>query len=380
MTITSKLPDVGTTIFSVMSTLAAEHGAVNLSQGFPDFDTPPALIDRVLAHMRAGRNQYAPMQGVARLRERIAAKVADLYDNPVDPDTEVTVTSGATEALFAAITAVVRPGDEVVVFEPAFDAYVPAIRLNGGTPVYLSMKTPDYHIDWDEASDAIGDNTRLILINSPHNPTGTVLSLADIAALRQIVAERDIFIISDEVYEHIIFDGLAHQSVLRDPLLYAKSFVVSSFGKTYHTTGWKIGYCVAPPPLTRELQRVHQFLTFASNTPIQWAYADILADTSLYLGLSDFYQRKRDRFLSLLEGSRFKPLACRGTYFQMMDYSAISDLDDAAFAHQMTTAHKVAAIPPSAFYHDRQDNRVLRFCFAKRDKTLQQAAEILCRI
>ena len=380
MTITSKLPDVGTSIFTVMSALAAEHGAINLSQGFPDFDTPPVLVDRVLAHMRAGRNQYAPMQGVALLRERIAEKTADLYGNPVDPDTEITVTSGATEALFAAITAVVRPGDEVVIFEPAFDSYVPVIRLNGGIPVYLSMKTPDYRIDWDEVSDAIGQNTRLIIINSPHNPTGTVLSPADVAALKQIVADRDIFIVSDEVYEHIIFDGLAHESVLRDPLLYAKSFVVSSFGKTYHTTGWKIGYCLAPPAITREFRRVHQFLTFASNTPIQWAYADIMADASLYLELSAFYQKKRDRFLSLLENSRFKPLPCQGTYFQMMDYSAISDLDDVAFARRMTTVHKVAAIPPSAFYHDGQDNRVLRFCFAKRDQTLEQTAEILCRI
>lgn len=380
MTITSKLPDVGTSIFTVMSALAAEHGAINLSQGFPDFDTPPVLVDRVLAHMRAGRNQYAPMQGVALLRERIAEKTADLYGNPVDPETEITVTSGATEALFAAITAVVRPGDEVVVFEPAFDSYVPVIRLNGGIPVYLSMKTPDYRIDWDEVSDAIGQNTRLIIINSPHNPTGTVLSPADVAALKQIVADRDIFIVSDEVYEHIIFDGLAHESVLRDPLLYAKSFVVSSFGKTYHTTGWKIGYCLAPPAITREFRRVHQFLTFASNTPIQWAYADIMADASLYLELSAFYQKKRDRFLSLLENSRFKPLPCQGTYFQMMDYSAISDLDDVAFARRMTTVHKVAAIPPSAFYHDGQDNRVLRFCFAKRDQTLEQTAEILCRI
>jgi methionine transaminase len=380
MTITSKLPDVGTSIFSVMSALAAEHGAINLSQGFPDFDTPPALIDCVGEHMRAGRNQYAPMQGVARLRERIAAKVAGLYGHPVNPDTEITVTSGATEALYAAITAVVRPGDDVVVIEPAFDSYVPAIRLNGGHPVYLSMKTPDYRIDWDEVSDAIGDNTRLMILNSPHNPTGTVLSATDLAALKQIVANRDIFIISDEVYEHIIFDGVAHESLLRHPLLYAKSFIISSFGKTYHTTGWKIGYCVAPPSLTREFQRVHQFLTFASNTPIQWAYADIMEDASLYLGLSAFYQKKRDRFLRLLETSRFRPLPCRGTYFQMMDYSAIGDLEDVAFARQMTIAHKVAAIPPSVFYHDGQDNRVLRFCFAKRDETLEQAAEILCRI
>lgn len=380
MTITSKLPDVGTTIFSIMSALAAEHGAINLSQGFPDFDTPPALVDCVHAHMRAGRNQYAPMQGVALLRERIAAKTADLYGNPVDPVTEITVTSGATEALFAAITAVVHPGDEVVVFEPAFDSYVPAIRLNGGIPVYLSMKTPDYRIDWDEVSDAISEKTRLIIINSPHNPTGTVLLPTDLAALKQIVADRDLFIVSDEVYEHIIFDGRVHESVLRDPVLYAKSFVISSFGKTYHTTGWKIGYCVAPPPITRELRRIHQFLTFASNTPIQWAYADIMEDASLYLGLSDFYQKKRDRFLSLVKSSRFKPLPCHGTYFQMMAYSTISDLDDVAFARQMTTVNKLAAIPTSVFYHDAQDNRVLRFCFAKSDQTLEQAAEILCKI
>jgi methionine aminotransferase len=330
--------------------------------------------------MRAGRNQYAPMQGVALLRERIAEKTAALYSTTVDPETEITVTSGATEALYAAITAVVRPGDEVVVFEPAFDSYAPAIRLNGGRPVYLKMKTPDYHIDWDEVNDAIGERTRLIILNSPHNPTGTVLRPTDIAALKQIVANRHIFILSDEVYEHIIFDGLAHESLLKDPLLYAKSFVVSSFGKTYHTTGWKIGYCVAPPPLSREFRRIHQFLTFASNTPVQWAYADIMADPSLYLELPAFYQQKRDRFLSLLEPSRFKALRCRGTYFQMMDYSAISDLDDVAFARHMTTVHRVAAIPPSVFYHDGEDNRVLRFCFAKRDETLEEAAEILCRI
>jgi methionine aminotransferase len=380
MTITSKLPDVGTTIFTVMSALAAEHDAINLSQGFPDFDTPPALIDLVGKHMRAGRNQYAPMHGVAPLREGIAAKIADLYGNPVDPESEITVTSGATEALYAAITAVVRPGDEVVVLEPAFDSYVPAIRLNGGRPVYVSMSPGDYRIDWDAVGTVIGDHTRLIIINSPHNPTGTVLSPADITALKGIVAGRDIFIVSDEVYEHIIFDGQAHLSLLTEPKLYARSFVISSFGKTYHTTGWKIGYCVAPPEITAEFRRVHQFLTFASCTPIQWAYADILADASLYLELSAFYQQKRDRFVALLEASRFTPLPCRGTYFQMMDYSAISDLDDVSFARQMTIEHKVAAIPPSVFYHDGQDNRVLRFCFAKRDDTLEQAAEILCRI
>ena len=380
MMITSKLPEVGTNIFSVMSDLAAEHGAINLSQGFPDFDPPPALIDLVATHMRAGHNQYALMHGVEPLRERIAAKVANLYGNPVNPETEITMTSGATEALYAAITAVVRPGDEVVVLEPAFDSYVPAIRLNGGRPVFVSMKQPDYRIDWDQVEGVIGEKTRLIIVNSPHNPTGTVLSRADVSALKQIVANRDIFIVSDEVYEHIIFDGLAHESLLKDPQLYSKSFVISSFGKTYHTTGWKIGYCVAPPFITNEFRRIHQFLTFASCTPIQLAYADIMADPSLYLDLSSFYQEKRDQFLTLLQGSRFKPHPCRGTYFQMMEYSEISDLDDVAFSRKMTVEHKVAAIPPSVFYHDGEDNRVLRFCFAKRDETLEQAAEILCRI
>ena len=380
MVITSKLPDVGTTIFTIMSTLANEYGAINLSQGFPDFDTPSELIDLVTKHMRSGRNQYAPMQGVEKLREQIAKKVADLYGNPVDPGTEITVTSGATEALYAAITAVVRPDDEVIVFEPAFDSYAPAIRLNKGRPVYLSMKFPEYRIDWNEVESAIGEKTRLIILNSPHNPTGTVLLPEDIARLKKIVCDRDLYILSDEVYEHIIFDGITHESLLKDQSLYNKSFIVSSFGKTYHTTGWKMGYCVAPPSLTREFQRIHQFLTFASNTPIQWAYADIMESPSLYLGLSKFYQQKRDLFLNLLEPSRFKPLPCRGTYFQMMDYTSISDLDDVTFAKQITTVHKVAAIPPSVFYHDGEDNRALRFCFAKRDETLEQAAEILCKI
>jgi methionine aminotransferase len=380
MRITSKLPDVGTTIFTIMSSLAVKEGAVNLSQGFPDFDTPPALIDLVGNYMREGLNQYAPMQGVGKLREQIAKKVEGLYEKKVDPEEEITVTSGATEALYAAITAVVRPGDEVIVFEPAFDSYAPAIRLNGGRPVYLSMKFPDYQIDWDEVDSAIGEKTRLILLNSPHNPTGTVLSQQDVAELKMIVADRDVFILSDEVYEHIIFDEIRHESMLRDPALYSKSFVISSFGKTYHTTGWKIGYCVAPPELTTEFRRIHQYLTFASNTPIQWAYADIMDDASLYLQLSNFYQKKRDLFLRLMESSRFKPLPCRGTYFQMMDYSAVSNSDDIQFAREMTTTHKVAAIPPSVFYNRGEDNRVLRFCFAKKDETLEQAAEILCRI
>ena len=380
MTLQPKLPDAGITIFTVMSQLAAEHRAVNLSQGFPDFNAPDALIDLVSGAMRQGLNQYAPMQGVPALRQRIAEKVKNLYDASVDPDVAITVTSGATEALFAAITAVVHPGDEVIVIEPAFDSYVPAIELNRGVPVFVPMTFPQYTIDWNRVRDALTPKTRLIILNSPHNPTGTALDDADMAALQEIAAAHPFFIVSDEVYEHIIFDGRRHQSMLRYPDLAAKSFVISSFGKTYHTTGWKIGYCVAPPDLSKEFRSVHQFLTFASNTPIQHAYAEFMQNSAHYLTLCDFYQQKRDKFLTLMEKSRFAPLPCAGTYFQMMDYTAISDEADETFARRMTIEHGVAAIPPSVFYHDRRDHKVLRFCFAKQDRTLEQAAEILCTI
>ena len=320
------------------------------------------------------------MPGVPALREQIAQKVQFLYDARVDPDTDITVTSGATEALFAAISAVVHPGDEVIVIEPAFDSYVPAILLNQGIPVFLPMAFPGYTIDWDRLEAAISPRTRLIILNSPHNPTGTALNARDIAALQAIAAPPDLYILSDEVYEHIIFDGRQHESLLRYPDLAAKSFVISSFGKTYHTTGWKIGYCIAPPALSTEFQKVHQFLTFASNTPVQNAYARFMQRRELYTGLAGFYQQKRDKFLQLMQGSRFCALPCSGTYFQMMDYSGISDEADVDFARRMTTEFGVAAIPPSVFYHDRQDNKVLRFCFAKQDQTLEQAAEILCKI
>jgi methionine aminotransferase len=376
----SKLPEVGVTIFSVMTKLANDHGAYNLSQGFPDFDVPPELAALVDNFIRAGHNQYAPMQGVPVLRERIAEKTAELYAARVDPETEITITSGATEALFAAITAVVRPGEEVIVFEPAYDAYGPVITLCGGKPVYLKMKFPNYRIDWDEVKDAITEKTRLIILNSPHNPTGTILSVEDVLALKQIVQNSNLFIVSDEVYEHIIFDGKSHQSMLRDPELALRSFVVSSFGKTYHATGWKIGYCIAPPELTKEFRKIHQFLTFASNTPIQYAFAEILQHKNIYLDLSAFYQKKRDLFLLLLQESRFKPLPCEGTYFQMLNYAAISDEADIDFAKRMTIEKGVAAIPPSDFYHHGDDNKVLRYCFAKKDETLEKAADILCRI
>lgn len=380
MKLHSKLPDTGTTIFTVMSNLAREYNAINLSQGFPDFDVDHRLLDLVGKYMRSGNNQYAPMQGVWELRQRIAEKTQTLYNAAYDPAAEITITSGATEALYAAITAVVHKGDEVIVIEPAFDCYVPAIELNGGIPVFVKLRFPDYRIDWDEVKQAVSSKTRLMILNSPHNPTGSVLSGEDIAALKHIVDHSNLLIISDEVYEHIIFDGRRHESMARHPALARRSFVISSFGKTYHTTGWKIGYCLAPKPLSAEFQKVHQFLTFASNTPIQHAYAQFMQDQDAYLALARFYQNKRNKFLSLIEPSPFKPIPCRGTYFQMLDYSSISHEPDFDFSKRLTVEHGVASIPPSAFYHDKTDNHVLRFCFAKKDQTLEKAAEKLCKI
>jgi methionine transaminase len=380
MNLQTKLPDVGVTIFTVMSQMANESGAINLSQGFPDFDAPAALVDKAAAYMGSGHNQYAPMQGVMPLREKIAAKTKMLYGAEYDPVSEITVTSGATEALFAAITAVVNPGDEVLVFEPAYDSYVPAILLNGGKPVFLQYKFPEYKIDWNQVADAITGKTRLIILNSPHNPSGAILDTQDIAALTDIVRDSNIFIVSDEVYEHIVFDGRRHESITRYPELVARSFVISSFGKTYHATGWKIGYCVAPKKLSVEFQKIHQFVTFASNTPIQLALADFMDNTAAYLDLGAFYQKRRDLFVDLLAGSRFKPSACLGTYFLMVDYSEISDEPDMDFAKRLTRKYGVAAIPPSVFYHNHIDHKVVRFCFAKRDETLKEAARILCQI
>lgn len=380
MTIKSKLSHVEITIFTIMSKLAAEHNAINLSQGFPDFDAPDRLIEFVIKYMRSGYNQYAPMQGVFELRTQIAAKVKKLYGAQVDPETEITVTSGATEALYAAISAVVNPGNEVIIFEPAYDSYAPAVILNGGKPVFIQLKFPEYRIDWNEVKDAISFKTKLIIVNSPHNPTGTVLSDNDIFNLQELTRNTEILIISDEVYEHIIFDGLLHESLLRYPELAEKSFVISSFGKTYHTTGWKIGYAVAPKNLSDEFRKIHQFLTFASNTPMQYAYAKIMKEKNYYNNLAGFYQKKRDNFISYMKKSRFKALSCFGTYFLMMDYSDISDEPDYLFAERITKEYGVAAIPPSAFYNQKQDNKVLRFCFAKKNATLEKAAEILCML
>ena len=325
----SKLPSVGTTIFTVMSRLASDLGAVNLGQGFPDFDCDPDLVEAVARHMRAGRNQYAPMQGVPVLREAIAAKYQDFHGRRYDPETEVTVTSGGTEAIFDAVAAVIHPGDEAIVLEPCYDSYIPAIELAGGTPVIVPLRFPDYSVDWQAVRAAVTPKTRLLMINTPHNPAGAVLNAGDIRELTTLVTETDLLIVSDEVYEHIIFDGLQHESMARHPALAARSFVVGSFGKTYHTTGWKIGYTVAPADLTAEFRKVHQFVTFSTITPVQYGLADFLNSRQGLAELSPFFQRKRDLFLKLMEGSRFRPLTSRGSYFQLMDYSAItSERDD----------------------------------------------------
>lgn len=380
MALHSRLPDVGTTIFTIMSRLASDLGAINLSQGFPDFDCDPDLVEAVARHMREGRNQYAPMQGVPVLRHAISAKYADLYGRRYDPETEVTVTSGGTEAIFDAVAAVVHPGDEVVVLEPCYDSYVPAIVLNGGVPRVVSLCPRTYAIDWDGVRRAVTSRTRLLMLNSPHNPAGSVITPADIRALQSLVHDTNIFIVSDEVYEHIIFDGVPHESMSRYEDLASRSFVIGSFGKTFHTTGWKVGYAVAPAPLMIEFRKVHQFVTFSTNPPTQYAIADFLADRSRLAALAPFYQRKRDLFLNLMKESRFVPLACRGSYFQLMDYSAITDEPDSEFAIRLTKEHGVASIPTSPFLYHQPAPMVLRFCFAKKDETLERAAERLRRV
>jgi methionine aminotransferase len=376
----SRLPDVGVSIFAVMTRLANEHGAINLSQGFPDFACDPQLLEAVHRHMQAGHNQYAPMPGLLALREALAGKIRRLYGAAYDPATELTVTSGATEALFDIITAFVHPGDEVILFEPCYDAYVPVVRLNGGVPRFVTLRAPDYRIDWDAVRRLLSPRTRLLIVNSPHNPTGSVLAADDLRALASALDGSGVIVLSDEVYEHIVFDGGRHESLARHPALRERTCVVSSFGKTYHTTGWKVGYIAAPRALTEEVQRVHQFVTFATNTPAQHAYAEFTAGRTRYDDLAAFYEEKRDRFLELLEGSRFAPVPSRGTYFQILDYSAISAEGDAAFASRLLTEHGVASIPTSAFLYNSDAPRVLRFCFAKKDETLEAAAERLRRV
>jgi methionine transaminase len=376
----SKLPNMGTSIFAIMSAMANEHKAINLSQGFPDFDISEELIGLVSKYMKKGYNQYAPMQGVPVLREAISQKVFDTHAVRYNSETEITITAGATEALYAAISAFIRENDEVILFEPAYDSYAPAVMLNGGMLKYASMKFPDYHVNWNEVKKLISSKTRMIIINTPHNPTGSILRKCDLLELEKITKGTDILILSDEVYEHLIFDSLKHESACLYPGLVERSMVIGSFGKTFHATGWKMGYCLAPENLMVEFRKAHQFIVFACNTPIQYAIAEFLGEKKNYTYLNDFYQKKRDYFIELIKGSRFKIIPSYGTYFQLLDYSLISDESETDFAIRLTKEFKVAAIPVSVFYHKATDNKVLRFCFAKKEETMEKAAEILCRI
>lgn len=378
--IVSKLPSVGTTIFTVMSRLAQEHNAINLSQGFPDFDCAPQLQDLVTKYMKAGFNQYAPMAGVMALRERIAGKVSALYGASYDPEHEITITPGATYGIFNAMATLIRPGDEVILFEPAYDSYAPAIAVNGGKPVYVRLNYPDYSIDWQAVQNAITARTRMIVINTPNNPTATVFSAEDLRLLEGMLRKTDIVVVSDEVYEHIVFDGHRHQSAAHFPGLAERSFIVSSFGKTYHVTGWKMGYVLAPKNLMAEFRKVHQFNVFVANSPIQHALAEYMENEEAYLLLAAFYQKKRDFFLAGLEGSRFTVLPSRGTFFQNLGYERISDEKDSDLAVRLTKERGIASIPVSVFYHDGHCDRVLRFCFAKSEETLRKGAEILRRL
>jgi methionine aminotransferase len=380
--IETKLPKVGTTIFTVMSQLATEHGAVNLGQGFPDFPVPDRLVDELARAMREGRNQYAPMTGIPALRQAIAAKTLRCYGRQVDADAEVTVTSGASEAIFDAVLAVVRPGEEVVVLDPCYDCYEPAIELAGARAVHVPLDPVDFSVDWEKVRAAIGPRTRLLMINTPHNPSGAMLAEADMQALAGIVRDTGILLLSDEVYEHIIFDGRRHESVLRYPELAERSFVVSSFGKTYHCTGWKIGYCIAPPALSAEFRKVHQYNTFCSFAPAQWAFAAMIEhEPRHYEQLGAFYQAKRDRFAAQLATTKLRPLPVPGGYFQLVDYSAVSELGDADFCRWLTIGKGVAAIPLSPFYETPPaGQRLARLCFAKLESTLDAAIERLQRL
>ncbi|WP_373379723.1 pyridoxal phosphate-dependent aminotransferase [Cupriavidus nantongensis] len=376
----SRLPNVGTTIFTVMSALAAEKNAVNLGQGFPDFDCDPSIVDAVAGAMRAGHNQYPPMAGVPRLRQAIAAKIASLYGHQYSWDSEITVTAGATQGILTAILCAVHPGDEVIVLEPCYDSYLPAIELAGATAVPVALEAPAFRVPFDKLAAAITPRTRMILVNTPHNPTGTIWRASDMDQLAQILAGTDILLLSDEVYEHMVYDGQPHESVSRHPELARRSFVISSFGKTYHVTGWKVGYVAAPAALMAEFRKVHQFNVFTVNTPVQHGLADYMADPAPYLQLSAFYQAKRDFFRAGLASSRFKLLPSDGTYFQCVDYSAISDLSEADFAMWLTREIGVAAIPVSAFYSQPRESGVVRFCFAKKEETLALALERLGKL
>ena len=377
----SKLPNTGTTIFTVMSQLAEQHGAVNLSQGFPDFDPPRRLIEFVARQLDSGRNQYAPMAGVLALREAIGAEVERRFGVSPNAGTEITITSGATEAIFCAILALVRAGEEVIVFDPAYDSYVPAITLAGARAVHLPLAPPGFRIDFERLKHALSDRTRLVIINTPHNPSGTLVTRNDLAELAVTLASRDCYLLSDEVYEHIVFDEAGHASILGHPQLRERGIAISSFGKTFHATGWKVGYAIAPAPVTAELRRVHQFCTFSTTTPIQHAIAEYLAENpDHYLQLPAFYREKRDYFLSAMAGSGFEFTPASGTYFQLADFGAISELDDVEFSRRLTAEHGVATIPISVFYESPPEARLVRFCFAKKAATLAEAARRLAAV
>jgi len=381
----SKLPDTGTSIFAVMTQLAENHGAINLSQGFPSFNPDPRLLDLVSKYLRDGANQYAPMTGVPPLRASIAAKVATLYGRQVNADSEVTVCDGATEGLFSAIQAIVRPGDEVIVFDPAYDSYEPAVTLAGGItlhlPLVITAERPDFHIDWTQLADSISSKTRLIILNFPQNPTGAILAASDLDALADVVRDTQVYLLSDEVYEHIIFDNQQQQSLIRHDELWQRAFVISSFGKTYHATGWKVGYCIAPPDLTTEFRKIHQWACYSVVTPIQFAIAEFMTMTpEHYQELPKFYEQKRDRFCELVENSRFKFTPAAGTFFQVLDYSEITDEDDVSYSRRLTEEIGVASIPISVFCEVAPPGRKLRFCFAKDDSILEEAAEKLCQL
>ena len=380
--IRSKLPNVGTTIFTTMSQLAAETGALNLSQGFPDFDGPQALRDAVAHHIAVGHNQYSPMTGLPALRQQVAAKIGRSYGRQVDPDLEVTITPGATQAIFCVIQAVIHAGDEAIIFDPCYDSYEPAVQLAGGKSVHVQLDA-DFSIDWQRLEEAISPRTRLIVLNTPHNPSGQLISKAELDRLAALIADKDIYILSDEVYEHLVFDGVSHASVLAHEQLFERAFVISSFGKTYHVTGWKTGYVVAPPMLTQELRKVHQYVSFCGVTPLQYALADFMAEQPQHVKeLPAFYQAKRDLFCDLLRDSRFTFSPTPGTYFQLVDYSAIRpDLDDVQMSLWMTHEHGVASIPISVFYQTPiPGQRLIRLCFAKQEETLRAAAQKLCLI
>lgn len=378
--ITSRLPEVGTSIFTVMSKMALDYGAINLSQGFPDFPVSSELIELIYQNMKAGHNQYAPMPGAPALKQSIAKVVTETYNRTTDPDTDIIITAGGAEALYSTITAFVRPGDEVIILDPAYDSYAPSVRLNGGVPVHVNLRAPSFSVPWDEVKSKISKRTKAIMINTPHNPSGSVMSVQDMKTLEMIAIENDIIVISDEVYERLIYEDKKHESVLKYPELSKRSVAAFSFGKTFHATGWKVGYTVAPRNLTDEIRKAHQFITFAVNTPIQLAIATYLLNPENYVNLGKFYQAKRDFFLDQIKGSSFEALPCYGSYFQLLSYRNISKKPEVEMAEWMTKEHKVASIPVSVFYKDGTDQQLLRFCFAKKEDTLEKACKILRKL